>query len=124
MLAGFTQGFRKICDLLVFGGVWALTEIPGPNRRKIFGPEKNRKNVDNFVSRCCFKKYVFVGNGADFRYFFRFRPWCPLLGVRLKEKIVGMFSGPKWAKNAEKVDFSGLGGRSGLNTRRPNLIAH
>ena len=39
------------------------------------------------------------------------------------EKFRHPIRGPKRAKNAEKVDFTGLGGRSGRNTRRPGLIA-
>ena len=33
-LEGFTRGFRENRDLLVFRGVRALREIPGPNQQK------------------------------------------------------------------------------------------
>ena len=42
-LGGFTQVVRENRDLLVFGGVWALKETPGPNRQKNFHPQKIEK---------------------------------------------------------------------------------
>ena len=80
-------------------------------------PDKNQKHVENFIFRCGFKECVLVENGAIFAIFFRFRPPSPLLGM-----LTEPFLAPTWAKNAEKVYFPGLGGRSGRNTRPPSLI--
>ena len=44
-LGGFTPVFRENRDLLVFGGVGALREIPGPNRQKNFDPQTNQKKT-------------------------------------------------------------------------------
>ena len=57
-------------------------------------------------------KNVFASETERFsRFVFVFGSWCPLLAV-LTEKALP-FSSPKWATNAEKVDFPGLEGRSG-----------
>ena len=58
MLGHFTRVFgvfREIGDLLVFGWVWALRQILGPNRQQKSEPEKNRKHVDFFSFRGGFK---------------------------------------------------------------------
>ena len=70
-LGSFTRGVRENRDLLVFGGVWALGEILGPNQQKKFGPEKIEKHVEIFFRRG-FKKCIFVENGAIFTIFFSF----------------------------------------------------
>ena len=54
-LGGITQFFGENRDLLVFGGVWAPREIPGPNRPKKFDPE-NRKKIEKFIFCRGFKK--------------------------------------------------------------------
>ena len=72
-VGGFTQVFRENRDLLVFGGVWALREIPGRNRQKKCDPQKSKKrgfflvavSKSNFPSKT--ERFVFV-----------FSPWCPL----------------------------------------------
>ena len=71
-LGGFTRVFRENCNLLVFGGVWALREIPGPNRQKKL-TEKNLKKIEIFLF------FVAVSNEtclrrkqSDFRDFFSF----------------------------------------------------
>ena len=48
------------------------------------------------------------------RFFFVFRPWCPLYWPCALKRL-SRFQAPKWATNPEKVDFPGLGGRSGLD---------
>ena len=60
-----------------------------------------------FYFCCGFRKCVFVKNGTIFAGFFRFRPWCPVLGVRTEN--TWPFSALKWAKNTENLDFPGLG---------------
>ena len=80
MLGGFHPSFGENGDLLVFGGVWALGEIPGPNRQK---------NCPIF--RCGFKKCVFVKKGA---IFFRFRPLVLPIGA-VRTKKTQPFSGQK-----------------------------
>ena len=50
-------------NLLGFEGVWALREIPAPIRQTKSDPEKIG-NILNFFSRCGFKKYGLVKNGA------------------------------------------------------------
>ena len=77
-LGGFTRIFPDNRDLLVFGGVWALREIPGPDRQKEFDPKKIEKKLNFIFLRCGLKKYVFVKNGA---IFFRFRPLVPPIGA-------------------------------------------
>ena len=90
-MGGFTRVFRENDDLLVFGGLWALREIPGPNGPKKMDPKKVEKLVDFFVFHCSFKKYAFVKNGA---VFFRFRPLVHLIGAVRTEKTLP-FSGQK-----------------------------
>ena len=90
----------------------ARTEKTWPfSGQKKFGPEKIEKHVE-FFSRCSFKKCVFVGNGAIFA-FFRLRPLVPPPRAA-HWKDLALFR-PKWAKTPDKVDFPGLGGRSGRN---------
>ena len=79
---GFTRVLRENCDLLGFGGVWALREIPGPNRQDKFDPKKNREKI-YFIFRCGFEKYVFVKME---RFFVRFRPLVPPIGAVRSEK--------------------------------------
>ena len=43
MSVGKKLSVRENRDLLGFGGVWALREIPDHNRHKQFDPKKNRK---------------------------------------------------------------------------------
>ena len=69
--------FEKIAIYLVFGGVWALTEIPGPNRQKNSDPKKIEKHVETFIFCCGFKKCVFVENGAIFAIFSPFALGAP-----------------------------------------------
>ena len=64
-LGAFTQGFRENGDLLVFGGVWALREIPGPNRQTTFDPEKKVK----FVFSVAVSKNVFSSKPERFFLF-------------------------------------------------------
>ena len=84
----------------------------GAVRTAVFRPKKfwTRKKSENMLKVLFFvavSKNVFVPKTERFsRSFFVFGPWCPLLGVC-----------------TEKVEFPSLGGRSGRNTRRPNLIA-
>ena len=68
-LGGFTRGFRENRDLLVFGGVWALREIPGPNRPKNFDTPKIEKKSIFFLLR--FEKMCSRQKQSDF---FRLRP--------------------------------------------------
>ena len=77
VMGGFTQVFRENRDLLVYGGVWALGEIPGPNQQKKTDPKKIEKYIANFIFRCGFKKYVFVKNGAILAISFSFSPLEP-----------------------------------------------
>ena len=69
------------------------------------------------------EKNVFPSKMERFsRGFFPFSALgAPFHGVRTANTSVS--SGPKWAKDAEKEDFPSLGGRSGRNTWRLNLIA-
>ena len=73
-LWGYTRVFRENSDLLVFGGVWALTEIPGPNRQKKIDPPKIEKKIEN-VFCCSFKN---VCSSKTEQLFFVFGPWGPL----------------------------------------------
>ena len=43
-LGGFTQVFRENRDLLIFGGVWSLGEILGPDQQKHFDPKTKTKS--------------------------------------------------------------------------------
>ena len=74
-LGVFTTVFRENHDLLVFGVVRALREIPGPNPQKKID-SKNRKKVAIYFSRCGFKKKFkkksFRQKWSDF-----FPPWAP-----------------------------------------------
>ena len=72
MVGGFNRVFRENRDLLSFGGLWALAEIPGPNRPKNSDPPKIEKQVEQFIFRCGFKKFVLVENRAIFAFFFPF----------------------------------------------------
>ena len=64
-----------IRDLLGFGGVWALREIPSPNRQKKLDPKKIEKKL---------KFLFFVAVSANKfsskteRFFFVSGPWRPL----------------------------------------------
>ena len=73
-LGGFTRVFRENRHLLVFGGVWALGEIPGPTSKKIF--DQKKLEILFFVAG---SKNVFASKTEQF--FFVFGPWSPLLGV-------------------------------------------
>ena len=83
MLGSFTRVFRENRDLLVFGGVWALREIPGLERQKPLDPKTIKKTSWKFVFCCRFKKCVFVKNGV---IFFRFRPLVSPIGAVHTEK--------------------------------------
>ena len=58
-LGGFTRVFRENRDLLVFGGVWALREIPGPNRQKNLDPPKKSKEKPKILFFVAVSKNVF-----------------------------------------------------------------
>ena len=74
-LGGFTRVFRENLDLLVSGGVWALREIPGPNRQKKFDPPKIEQHVENFTFFVAASKNVFASKTERFsRFFFIFWP--------------------------------------------------
>ena len=75
-LGGFTRVFRENRDLLVFGGVWALREIPGPNRQKTIDPKNSKKNLIFFVA---------VSSKTE-RLFFRLRLLAPPVGAVRTEK--------------------------------------
>ena len=51
---------------------------------RIFGHEKE-ENRGEISFCCCFKKCVFVADGAILAILFRFSPWSPLLGVRTQK---------------------------------------
>ena len=94
-LGGFTRVFRETHDLLVFGGVWALTEIPGPNRQKKLTPQKSKK----------VGKMRFHQKQSDF---FRFRPLVPPRGAVRTEKtwpfsVDRKNSDPKKSENMLKI---------------------
>ena len=78
-LGSFTRVFRENRDLLVSGGVWALREIPGPNRQKTLDPQKSKK-VLFFVA---VSKNVF---SSKTERFFCFRPLVPPVGAVRTEK--------------------------------------
>ena len=68
-LGGFTQFIQENRDFLVFGGVWALREIPGPDRQKNSEPKKNRKkNLKFSFFPAVSKNMFFVENGAVFLF--------------------------------------------------------
>ena len=69
-LWGFSRVFRENSDLLVFGEVWALREIPGLHRQNN-STQKIGKKVEIFSLR-------FVLSSKPERSFFVFGPWCPL----------------------------------------------
>ena len=81
-LGAFTRVFQDNRDLLGFGGVWALREIPGPNRQKTIDP-KNRKKVEFYFS-LRFQKMCFRHKRSDF--FFVFGPLAPPIGAVRTEK--------------------------------------
>ena len=61
---GFTRLFREHRDLLVFGGVWALGQIPRPNQQKQFDPKKSKKNKLFFSFVPVSKNEFLSKNGA------------------------------------------------------------
>ena len=69
-LGGFTRVFRENRDLLVFGGVWALAEILGPNWQKTFDLKKSKKlKILFFVA---VSKNVFASKTERFSRLFSF----------------------------------------------------
>ena len=118
-LGDFPPSCSKNRDLLVFGVVWALREIPGFNRQKNFDPPKNEKNRKKIFSlrfqKMCSrqKRSGLLSSSA---------PGAPYRG-RAHCKDLAVFRAQAWATNPGKVDFPALGGHSGRNTCRPNLIA-
>ena len=79
-LGGFTGVCRENCDLLVFGGVWALGEILG----KKTDQKTDKKNLTRKKLKKKLKILAFVAVSKDVfpskteRFFFAFGPWCPL----------------------------------------------
>ena len=95
-LGGFTRVFRENRHLLVFGGVWALGEISGPNRPKKRDPKKVEKHVESFSPQ--FQKICIVKNRVIFS---RFRPLVHPIGAVRTEKTQP-FSGPKKIRTRKK----------------------
>ena len=88
-----------------------------------------RRFSRNSASPGIFQDFLAIGTVfvlRNVRTFCTFVVWPPavairdllvFLGVWGTERNLAAAQGPKQAKNAEKVDFLGLGGRSGQNTR-------
>ena len=65
-VGGFHPSFLRNRDLLVFGGVSALREIPGPNRQKNFDPKKIGKKIRNFYFSLRFQEICSRQKQSDF----------------------------------------------------------
>ena len=117
-----------------FGGRWGPfrqlgsgSACYGPNRQKtvLAVTQCNRGFLGKALAhrnRVC---VVQLSYNRGFRWFGHLGPQFAIywvLGVG-DIKILPPRWGPKTGQKREKVDFPGLGGRSGGNTRRPNLIA-
>ena len=89
-----------------------VLSVRDPTDKKYFGRKKLKEVLKPLFFVAVSKKCVFVEKGA---ISLLFRPLVHPIGAACTEKTCA-FSGPKWAKNAEKVDFPGLWGCSGRNT--------
>ena len=71
-LGVLTRVFRTNRDLLVFGGVWALREIPGPNQQKKIDTKKIEKKLKFFFFVAVSKNVFASKTERIFAIFFPF----------------------------------------------------